>query len=101
MSPSSNTFLLPTGGLSRCSFSAIHFWKLKAFSRPVCMTISNLTVVMRGLVPRISLREALCQPKRDGPDKPGHDGVNQAQEGFVAVALMGGKQFGRRQMILQ
>src|SRR5215208_1238125 len=29
---------------------------------------------MRGLDPRISLREALCPPKRDGRDKPGHDG---------------------------
>jgi hypothetical protein len=28
---------------------------------------------MPGLVPGISLREALCPPKRDGRDKPGHD----------------------------
>jgi hypothetical protein len=28
---------------------------------------------MPGLVPGISLREALCPSKRDGRDKPGHD----------------------------
>jgi hypothetical protein len=29
---------------------------------------------MPGLVPGISLRDALCSPDRDGRDKPGHDG---------------------------
>ena len=37
MSPSSNTFLLPTGGFSRCWCSSIQLWKLKACSRPVAM----------------------------------------------------------------
>src|SRR6266849_6303753 len=37
MSPFSNTFLLPTGGLSRCWFSSIHCLKLKACNRPVGM----------------------------------------------------------------
>ena len=31
------------------------------------------TAVMRGLVPRIPLRDTLYPPKRDGRDKPGHD----------------------------
>jgi hypothetical protein len=30
-------------------------------------------VVVTGLVPVTPLREARCQPKRDGQDKPGHD----------------------------
>src|SRR5262245_14589611 len=34
--------------------------------------MQNLSVVMRGLVPRIPLNKALCSPKRDGRDKPGH-----------------------------
>src|SRR5215471_10048718 len=29
--------------------------------------------VMRGLDPRIPLRDAPCSPKRDGRDEPGHD----------------------------
>jgi hypothetical protein len=29
---------------------------------------------MAGLVPAISLRDALCQPKRDARHKAGHDG---------------------------
>src|SRR5262249_11880747 len=37
ISPSSNTFLFPTGGLSRCRCSSIHFWKLKAWSRRFSM----------------------------------------------------------------
>ena len=28
---------------------------------------------MRGLDPRIPIRDALCSPERDGRDKPGHD----------------------------
>jgi hypothetical protein len=47
--------LLPTGGFTRCWLSAIHFWKLKAFSRPVGMAISILTVVMPALVAGIPL----------------------------------------------
>src|SRR5712691_42872 len=31
------------------------------------------SAVTRGLVPRVSLREARCQPKRDRRDKPGDD----------------------------
>jgi hypothetical protein len=33
-----------------------------AFGRPECK-----------LVPGIPLRDALCSPKRDGRDEPGHD----------------------------
>jgi hypothetical protein len=33
-----------------------------------------IPIVMPGLVPGIPLRKALCLPKRDGRDKPGHDG---------------------------
>ena len=32
---------------------------------------------MAGLVPAISLRDALCPPKRDRRDKPGDDGKDQ------------------------
>src|SRR5258708_33774356 len=41
---------------------------------PQCGTGRPSLHVMRGLDPRISLRDALCLPKRDGRDKPGHDG---------------------------
>src|SRR5262249_44117064 len=40
ISPSSNTFLFPTGGLSRCWLSPIHFWKLNACSRPFGIVLS-------------------------------------------------------------
>ena len=33
----------------------------------------SLSLVMRGLVPRIPLRRVRCPPCRDGRDKPGHD----------------------------
>src|SRR5262245_45612016 len=39
MSPSSNTFLLLTGGFNRCWFSPIHFWKLNAWSRPFAIAV--------------------------------------------------------------
>src|SRR5215470_18489303 len=41
MSPSSNTFLLPTGGCSRCWFSLIQAWKLKACRRPFAIALSS------------------------------------------------------------
>jgi hypothetical protein len=36
---------LPTGGFNRCWFSPIHFWKLKARSRPVVIAVSVLFCV--------------------------------------------------------
>ena len=44
----------------------------------------HLAGVARGLVPRVSLRSALCQPKRDRRDKPGDD--------TACVALFGRNQ---------
>ena len=63
-----------------------------AFGRPGCK-----------LDPRIPLRDALCPPKRDGRDKPGHDKVKGApllrdsrdiirpllQDGFEQVSVRG------------
>jgi hypothetical protein len=43
----------------------VHFYGL-----PACNTI-----VMAGLVPAISLRLALCIPKRDARHKAGHDSI--------------------------
>src|SRR5947208_11433379 len=40
---------------------------------------------MRGLDPRIPLRDALhCPPKRDGRDEPGHDGMHA----FYSAAIL-------------
>src|SRR5262249_4913974 len=40
-----------------------------------CMEcLASLALVMPALVAGIPLREALCPPKRDGRDEPGHDG---------------------------
>src|SRR5215472_4051385 len=42
------------------------------------------TGVARGLVPRVSLRDALCQPKRDRRDKPGDDTACVALVGAIS-----------------
>jgi hypothetical protein len=42
---------------------------------------------MAGLVPAISLRDALCPPKRDARVKPAHDKLNpRRQVGELALA---------------
>jgi hypothetical protein len=50
------------------SFTGLRKMSLAAIGSP-------LKAVIAGLVPAISLRLAPCSPKRDGRDKPGHDGV--------------------------
>src|SRR5712672_1725664 len=46
---------------------------------------------MPGLGPGIPIREARCQPKRDGRDKPGHDDVGGSSQGRLSslAALAG------------
>jgi 2-oxoglutarate ferredoxin oxidoreductase subunit beta len=41
---------------------------------------------MRGLDPRIPLRRALCFPKRDGRDKPGHDELERRNAIMTYIA---------------
>ena len=40
---------------------------------PTMLTNELTDALIAGLDPAISLGDALCPPKRDGRDKPGHD----------------------------
>jgi hypothetical protein len=45
-------------------------------------------LVMAGLVPAISIRDAPCPPKRDRRDKPGDDGCECCARAECAPALL-------------
>src|SRR5882724_3873444 len=85
MSPSSNTFLLPTGGFNRCWFSPIHFWKLKACSRPVAMT---------GILSRSRARAGKLKPAAlEGAPSGLFFGIAQLEHGTADSAACLSEQF--------